>query len=377
MKNILAAQLREKAGSDSYNRYEYQAHWIVYHMLDNFQKQKDFLVFCEFHDDMAESEHSNSPNCLEFFQVKTSATKKTWSLKSLFQKSKRSNGTYKNSFLGFIFYNFHKFSNDCSKCHFITNISFDTDILKWQSIIKDGKTLEIEDFDLFNKIKALAQKEYPKLSKTEFEEVFNRFVQNTHFNKSPLTLEGHVDQVKGIFFEVASKFNLDMKSGYLLLTTIVESVRKKTKTIISTPISYEDLKDQKGISSDIFKQLQTTFSTIPKHNEIYKRIKDFLTQNGFLDFQINAILRKLNKHHKKIVDVSDTLYQDTIRLFIEQTELLIEEKFEEMSDFSKLNFLLEQLITTFSSKPRHQEIDTMLLRGVFYETILSTESNDL
>ncbi|WP_318507851.1 dsDNA nuclease domain-containing protein [Bacillus sp. T3] len=377
MKNILVTQLREKAGSDSYNRYEYQAHWIVYHMLDNFQKQKEFLIFCEFHDDMAESENTSSPNCMEFFQVKTSETKKTWSLKDLFRKAKRPNGTYKNSFLGFIFYNFHKFSNDCSKCHFISNINFDTDILKWQSIIKDGKVLEMEDLDLFNTIKKLAQKEYPTLTQTEFEEVFNRFVQNTHLTKSPLTLEGHVDQVKGVFFEVASKFNLDIKSGYLLLTTIVESVRKKTKTIISTPISYEDLKQQKGISSDIFKQLEATFSTMPKHNEIYKNIKDFLTQNGFLDLQINAILRKLNKHHKKIVDVSDTLYQDTIRLFIDEIEVLLEEKFEEMSDFSKLNSLLEKLITSFRNQPRHQDIDNMLLRGVFYETILSTESNNL
>lgn len=377
MKNILNTQLREKAGSDSYNRYEYQAHWIVYHMLDNFKNQKDFIVFCEFHDDMAESAYNPNTQCMEFYQVKTSNTKKTWTLNSLFKKTPRPSGGYKNSFLGFIFYNFHKFSNECSKCHFISNIDFDDDVLNWQSHIKDGKILKKKDATLYNRIKDFVRKEYPSINQTEFDEVFDRFVQNTFFTKTQLTLEGHVEQVKGAFFEVLSQFNLDAKSGYLLLTTIVESVRKKTTTIISTPISFEELKNKKSISSDIFKKLDATFSSIPRHDVIYGTIKGYLEQNNVNEIQIKAILRKLNKHHKKILDVSDALYQDTIRSFIDDTEKMIEDNFSALSDYLNLTSLMEQLIADYQQPRRHHEIDHTLLRGVFYETILSTESYDL
>lgn len=88
MQNILNLQLREKAGSDSYNRFEYQAHWILYHMLDNIQNKKTFLVFCEFHDDMAESEYGPSATGMNFYQVKTTDTKERWTLSSLFKNQK-------------------------------------------------------------------------------------------------------------------------------------------------------------------------------------------------------------------------------------------------------------------------------------------------
>ena len=32
MSNVLTVEQREQAGSDSYNRFEYQVHWIVYHI---------------------------------------------------------------------------------------------------------------------------------------------------------------------------------------------------------------------------------------------------------------------------------------------------------------------------------------------------------
>jgi hypothetical protein len=57
---ILSSALREKAGADSYNRYEYQSHWIVYHMITKYKQNQDFVVFCEYHDDMSECEDQNN-----------------------------------------------------------------------------------------------------------------------------------------------------------------------------------------------------------------------------------------------------------------------------------------------------------------------------
>lgn len=370
MKNILNLELREKAGSDSYNRFEYQAHWILYHILDSFQKQKQFLVFCEFHDDMAESE-CNTSESMNFYQIKTSDTKDEWKLSNLFQKSKRKDGSYKNSFLGFIFYNFNKFSSECSSCHFISNSDFDSEVLEWQATIKDKKILKKENMALYYKIKNYLKQEYPTMPDKEFESTVDRFIQHTFFTKSLLTLEGHVEQVKGIFFEiVATRFNLDMKTGYLLLTNIIDSVRKKTRTIIKTPISYEELKERKGISSDIFKDLEIKFSAISKCDKQLSVIEEYLKNNGLSSIKVKAILNSLKKHQSKLLDVSDGLYQDIIKEFNKEVDDLVETNFELIDNFQVQYSLLENLIHAFLQKHSHQGINNVVLKGVFYEALL-------
>ena len=57
--NVLTVEQREQAGSDSYNRFEYQVHWIVYHIIEKLHEKAECIVFCEFHDDMAEFSLSN------------------------------------------------------------------------------------------------------------------------------------------------------------------------------------------------------------------------------------------------------------------------------------------------------------------------------
>jgi hypothetical protein len=172
MQDVLQTQLREKAGSDSYNRYEYQMHWAMYHMMKKFQNGEEFIIFCEFHDDIAETPNHNSPKCIEFFQIKTK-TKGNFTLNELLRKPPNKS----HSFLGFIFYNFMKFNQSCTKCHFVGNKEFDIDIKKWQSTIQDNKQLEQEEPEIYNKIKQAIEKEYKAQGNlpNNFNDVFNVF----------------------------------------------------------------------------------------------------------------------------------------------------------------------------------------------------------
>ena len=54
MSSVLIVEQREQAGSDSYNRFEYQVHWIVCHIIGKLQEDAECIVFCEFLDDMAD-----------------------------------------------------------------------------------------------------------------------------------------------------------------------------------------------------------------------------------------------------------------------------------------------------------------------------------
>ena len=40
MSSVLIVEQREQAGSDSYNRFEYQVHWIVCHIRGKLQERR-------------------------------------------------------------------------------------------------------------------------------------------------------------------------------------------------------------------------------------------------------------------------------------------------------------------------------------------------
>ena len=151
MSKVLTVEQREQAGSDSYNRFEYQVHWIVCHIISKLQEDAECIVFCEFHDDMAEFSPDNQQ--YQFFQVKTKEDSSDWTIAEMSKREKKKSGGYKKSFLGFIFYNYLVFGAECSHCHFVSNNDFDKEVLLWQAVIEDGKKLQEENSVLYQKIK--------------------------------------------------------------------------------------------------------------------------------------------------------------------------------------------------------------------------------
>ena len=76
MSIVLTVEQREQAGSDSYYRFEYQVHWIVCHIIGKLQDDAECIVFCEFHDDMAEFSPNNQQ--YQFYQIKAKEDPSDW-----------------------------------------------------------------------------------------------------------------------------------------------------------------------------------------------------------------------------------------------------------------------------------------------------------
>ena len=90
MSSVLTVEQREQAGSDSYNRFEYQVHWIVCHIIGKLQEDAECIVFCEFHDDMAEFSHNNQQ--YQFFQIKTKEDSSDWTIAEMSKREKKKSG---------------------------------------------------------------------------------------------------------------------------------------------------------------------------------------------------------------------------------------------------------------------------------------------
>ncbi|WP_424475035.1 dsDNA nuclease domain-containing protein [Oceanobacillus kimchii] len=372
VRRIIESDLREQAGSDSYNRFEYQVYWAVYYMIKQIEINSDFYVFCEFHDDIAKMDLSDNPQCAEFFQVKTTTRYKKWKIDHLAKTTKKKSGKgFKNSFLGFIFYNFLNFQDECQKCHFVSNIDVDPKIRLWQSIIEDKKILFEEEEDLYNEIRTYLRKEYEELEENTFNTSFNNFIQNTFIYFGELPLSGYEKVVSGSFFELLKNDNIYTSNSNKILKDIIEEVRKKSKTKIETPISFNTLKQKKGISSEVFNNIKEQIHDIKKDEQVYLIIKNGLKQYDVSEIKIGVIISSLKRHKRKLLDPSNKLYIATNEQLITFIEDILIENYDDVGEFEFIQKYIIKEVINQNESVLEKEIgfNKPLLEGLVYEQI--------
>lgn len=308
MGNVLRTPQREQSGSDSYNRFEYQTHWIVYHIINQLNQKSQCIVFCEFQDDMSQS-NSGVDDKYDFYQIKTKEENKEWTLSEISKKEKNKDGTPKKSFLGHIFYSFLQFADNCSNCFFISNNKFDSEIRSWQACIEDGYLLKSDNPDLYKKIRCRIEEEYKLDALTNFDEIYDKFIQNTYIQKSDLQLETFENQVSGKFFEFIQDKTIPANTANLILKQIISDVRKKSKKKIDIPISFKSLVGQKGIRiSDIDTKITIDISNTGE----YDQFETFLKSSGLNEVSIKRIIEEKRIFDVRWLKIDDLLFQKIV-----------------------------------------------------------------
>lgn len=82
---------------------------------------------------------------------------------------------------------------------------------------------------------------------SNFDSVFDAFIQNTFVHKSDLQLAAYENQTKGEFFSHLADKNIPTNTANLILQQLLNDVRKKSKEKIKVPISKKSLVEKKGI----------------------------------------------------------------------------------------------------------------------------------
>lgn len=307
MSRVLTTEQREQAGSDSYNRFEYQVHWIVCHIIGKLQEDAECIVFCEFHDDMAEYSPDNKQ--YQFFQIKTKEDSFDWTIAEMSKKEKKKTGGYKKSFLGFIFYNYLAFGDECAHCHFVSNNDFDRDVLLWQSYIEDGRSLQEEDKKLYEKIKDRIKDEFSDDMPSNFDLVFDNFIQNTFVHKSELQLSTYEAQTMGEFFKHLADKDIPSNTANLIFQQLLNDVRKKSKEKIKIPISMISLIEKKGI--DVAKVGKKIDSSI-RNSGNYIEFHNYLISQSLSNNDVQRIEAAKTLHDARWLDVNDVKYQEIV-----------------------------------------------------------------
>lgn len=307
MSIVLTTEQREQAGSDSYNRFEYQVHWIVCHIIGKLQDNTECIIFCEFHDDMAEFSTDNQQ--YQFYQIKTKEDSSDWTIAEMSKRKKNKSGGYKKSFLGFIFYNYLTFGTECSHCHFVSNNDFDKEVLSWQAVIEDGKKLQLENATLYEKIKDRIKDEFTNDMPPNFDAVFDAFIQNTFVHKSDLQLATYENQTKGEFFNHLADKNIPTNTANLIFQQLLNDVRKKSKEKIKIPISMKSLVEKKGVD---VAQIGRKIDGNIKNSGNYDAFHQYLLTQSLAENDIHRIEAAKTLHDARWLDVNDVRYQEIV-----------------------------------------------------------------
>lgn len=116
------------------------------------------------------------------------------------------------------------FGTECLHCHFVSNNDFDTEVLLWQSYIEDKKNLQAENIVLYQKIKDRIKDEFLNDMPSNFDSVFDDFIQNTFVHKSELQLMTYESQTMGKFFNHLADKNIPSNTANLIFQQLLSDV---------------------------------------------------------------------------------------------------------------------------------------------------------
>ena len=100
------------------------------------------------------------------------------------------------------------FGVECYIAISISNNDYDKDVRLWQSYIEDGKIVAVENNELYQRIKGRIKDEYVDSLPSNFDSVFDIFIQNTFVHKSKLQLSTYTTQTSGMFFDQLANKNI-------------------------------------------------------------------------------------------------------------------------------------------------------------------------
>ena len=245
----------------------------------------------------------------QFFQKKTKEDSSDWTIAEMSKREKKKTGGYKKSFLGFIFYNYLVFGSECSHCHFVSNNDFDNDVLLWQSYVEDGKSLQTEYIELYEKIKDRIKEEFSDDMPSNFDSVFEEFIQNTFVHKSELQLTTYESQAMGKFFNHLADKYIPSNTANLIFQQLLNDVRKKSKERIRVPISMRRLVEKKGVDvAQVGKKIDDNI----KSGGNYDAFRNYLVTQSLSDKDVNRIIAAKTLHDARWLDVNDVKYQEIV-----------------------------------------------------------------
>lgn len=113
---------REIAGTIAADRFDYQKDWALAKLLSLHASSQDYVLLCEFHEDVTVIDKASGPASATFYQIKTDDNKH-WTVNRLTKRRKGKTGALP-SILGKLCDKVAELKGSGAHFHFVTNSSF-------------------------------------------------------------------------------------------------------------------------------------------------------------------------------------------------------------------------------------------------------------
>lgn len=351
---------REQSGSDTYNRFEFQTSYTFEKLIEIYKEKKsNKVIFCELHDDLIISKESTKFDEVNFFQVKTQDSG-TFTFRKLFHIEPGKN----HSFMGYVFYNFMHFPDNCKECYFITNqpinIKKSSDLKNWINSVHKKFDLKAVHPNTYNEIKSKIRNEFPNsiCSNDQFEKTFEVFIKNTYFEKTNLDLTNHRKIVHSNFIELMEFKKHQLDTVQLLHESIRREIVQRANTKFDYIPSKETLLRKKSISCEVFENINNQIISEDVIFELFNHLN--LNQ-----IDIKALKTILKSHYQYMnLNPDDIRYIEEIEGIFNLYDEYISKHFNDLDSLtlqSKFKDLSGNIIIN------HPSISKKLLEALFYE----------
>ncbi|MDN3707023.1 DUF4297 domain-containing protein [Myroides ceti] len=280
--NPLFEAQREKAGSQTKGKYDYQYHWALFKVLSEHQSREEYAVFVELHEDVVISDSLEPDKAtFEFNQVKT--TSKNMSHSELTRKKNKVKGT---SVLAKLVNstNSKKYSSKINHLNLISIFPFTLELKE--------KSLELEKITLDD----LSDSQVKKLEDAIKDELGDKvsLPKNLQFVVSNLSAKNYQNDVIASISTLIEKM---FPESYCKPNDIYRLLYDEinTKGIVTYDFSnWEELLDKKALTSNTINTVINRFTNIKDEGKIQSQFEEIAKE-----IDLTIISRKKLSHHFK------------------------------------------------------------------------------
>lgn len=281
---IVSIKPREKAGSTSASRFDFQKDWSLCKLIEFHLTKADYVIVFDWHEDLLIMDSEFNPQKVAFYQIKGRKSG-YWSVKELIKSDNNRSGVPLLSIIGRLYDCKLKHDIETTSLNFVSNARFKVDLDDRTSSLGKDEICIVEltakdKSEIAKKIKA----EHSLTTAPIYEDITFLKVLDLSLNDS----QRHTQGIIGDFFDkIYPNKKLHTPTIYRMLFDEVKRRANYNKDILT----YADLLSNKAIGRTKFDRIIEATGIVKDYDEIWKRAEVLLQKDG-LKFQKSQLLKQ-------------------------------------------------------------------------------------
>ena len=293
---------RETSGSRSSNRFDYQKDWVVCLVLELHQDGRNYLVLCDYHEDVTVLDDETSPSTASYYQVKTKDGG-NWSLSNLLAQRKGRDGIKLPSTLAKLYDNYVKDPVSTETLNFVSNAHYNFTLSTGLKSLSRTRILCADlDVGVIDRIRNQLSSECANKCCLPDE-------PHLVFEVSALSLQDHCGHAKGKVTEFLDSELPGKKHPTVpVYRALFDEVRRKTDCE-AIPVTFEELRTLKGIDRSTVDAVLTALAANKDLDALWYEIRERLVHEDLGPLEVREIRTAWSKYEIDRMDAANDIVQ--------------------------------------------------------------------